>query len=124
MMGLMTGKVWGTTELLLQTPFIEIHKLVIEPRRRCSLHHHEHKWNAFYVSAGRLTIEVHKSTYDLIDRTELGPGQFTTVRPKELHRFISGETRVEAIEIYYPEALSEDIVRKDVGGIAGEWAHG
>ena len=111
------GKVWGITEPLLQTPLIEIHRLTILPNRQCSLHLHRHKWNCFIVVSGRLIIEVHKSDYDLVDRTELGPDDITTVRPGEKHRFISGRERVRAFEVYYPEGLSEDIVRQDVGGV-------
>ena len=111
------GKVWGQTEPLLQTPFIEIHRLLILPNRRCSLHAHQFKWNTFVVLEGRLTIEVHKQAYALVDRTELGPGEITTVRPGEKHRFITGRQSVKAIEVYYPEPLSEDIIRQDVGGI-------
>lgn len=111
------GKVWGQTELLLRTPLIEIHRLTIKPGAACSLHLHRYKWNAFYVASGRLTIEVHKNAYALVDRTELGPGEFTTVAPGERHRFVSGPEMVKAIEVYYPETLSEDIERFDVGGL-------
>lgn len=95
-----------------------MHRLTIKPNARCSLHKHEFKWNGFLVHAGRLSIEVHKNDYDLIDVTELGPGEFMTVKPGEFHRFISGIEPVSAIEIYYPEELSEDIVRKDCGSVA------
>jgi mannose-6-phosphate isomerase-like protein (cupin superfamily) len=111
------GKVWGTTEPLLVTPFIEIHRLNILPNRRCSMHCHKFKWNAFIVLSGELAIEVRKNAYDLVDRTDLGPGDMTTVRPNEKHRFVSGAAECVAYEIYYPEPLSEDIVRDDVGGL-------
>ena len=111
------GKIWGTTELLLKTPFIELHRLAILPDRRCSLHLHRWKWNLFLVLEGSLTIEVHKADYDLVDSTIIGPGQITTVRPGEKHRFVTGAEAVKAIEVYYPESLSEDIVRMDVGGL-------
>jgi mannose-6-phosphate isomerase-like protein (cupin superfamily) len=114
---MITGKVWGTTELLLRTPFLEVHRLTIKPNARCSLHAHQYKHNAFYVQTGRLNIEVHKTDYALVDVTELGPGDFTTVKPNEFHRFISGDEEVRGIEIYYCEPLSEDIVRKDCGSV-------
>lgn len=112
----LVGKAWGSTEVLLLTALIEIHRLKIKPNSRCSLHKHEFKWNAFHVTSGKLKIEVHKNDYNLVDTTELGPGDLTTVRPGEFHRFITGDEPVEAIEIYYPETLSSDIVRKDCGG--------
>lgn len=110
------GKVWGTTELLLKTPFIEVHKLAILPFMCCSLHQHKFKHNAFYVSTGLLLVEVHKFDYDLIDKTSLRSGEFTTVKPGEFHRFATTEEGMTGIEIYYPEGLSEDIIRRGVGG--------
>lgn len=111
------GKVWGTTELLLRTPFIEVHRLVILPHTRCSLHLHQNKWNAFFVQSGVLKIEVVKKAYNLTDVTALGAGEFTTVQPGEEHRFVTGDEGAQAIEIYYPAELAEDIVRRDVGGV-------
>lgn len=111
------GKVWGCTELLLRTPLVEIHRLTILANAQCSLHSHSFKWNAFFVQSGRLSILVEKKDYPLTDITDLGPGDFTTVRPGEYHRFRAGDEPVQAIEIYYPETLSDDIVRKDFGSV-------
>jgi mannose-6-phosphate isomerase-like protein (cupin superfamily) len=80
------------------------------------MHLHKYKSNAFIVLSGSLTIEVKKNAYDLVDKTELNAGDMTTVRPNEKHRFVSGDSACVAYEIYYPEPLSEDIVRDDVGG--------
>lgn len=111
-----TGKVWGVTELMLRTPLIEVHRLTIQPHMQCSMHKHQFKWNAFYVKSGRLMIDVRKNNYDLIDRTELEAGEFMTVQPGEFHRFVTDEIGCDGIEIYYPETLSEDIIRETVGG--------
>jgi mannose-6-phosphate isomerase-like protein (cupin superfamily) len=111
-----TGKVWGTTEAVLETPLIEIHRLAIKPNHQCSLHVHRRKWNAFMVTAGELFIDVAKNDYDLVDTTMLGPGDVTTVRPGEHHRFRTGEVPCEAFEIYYPDTLGDDIDRKGCGG--------
>ena len=115
---MLAGKIWGKTEVLLKTPMVEIHRLTINPNSRCSLHAHQFKWNAFYVSTGKLTIETHKNDYALTDNTELSPGDLMTVKPTEYHRFVTGPEGMTGIEIYYPEPLSEDIIRKDVGGKA------
>jgi D-lyxose ketol-isomerase len=80
------------------------------------MHIHTSKWNAFVVHSGKLYIEIEKSDYKLTDVTELGPGEFATVKPNEYHRFVTKEDAVVAWEIYYPSELSEDIIRKDVGG--------
>lgn len=111
------GKIWGTTELLLAIPVLEIHRLSIKRNAQCSMHAHKFKWNAFFVQKGKLSIIVEKNDYSLTDETVLGPGEFTTVKPGEYHRFKSHGEPVLAIELYYPETLSEDIVRKDCGKV-------
>lgn len=112
------GKCWGVTELLQKTPTIEVHRLAIEPNSRCSMHKHLYKHNSFYVATGRLFIETEKNAYALTDVTELGPGDFTTVAPNEFHRFVTKDEGCTGIEFYFTEPLSEDIIRKDVGGKA------
>ena len=114
-MGLKIGKIWGTTECLLKTPLIEVHLLHIKPHSQCSLHKHLYKWNAFLVQSGTLIIEVTKNNYPLVDKTVLHSGEMTTVQPGELHRFLTGDAATVAIEIYYPEELSEDIERINCG---------
>jgi mannose-6-phosphate isomerase-like protein (cupin superfamily) len=113
---MLQGKIWGKTEELLVTPLIEVHRIHINGGFVCSMHKHEFKWNMFYVIRGELAIEVEKNDYELVDTTILGPGEWTSVRPNEYHRFRS-ITDVEALEIYYLEPLAADIVRKNVGGI-------
>ncbi len=110
------GKVWGETELLLKTPLIEIHRLHVMPNSFCSTHKHNYKVNAFYCILGSLTIVTEKNDYALIDETMISGGEFTTVKPGEFHHFRTGDAYCEALEIYYPESLGEDIVRKTVGG--------
>jgi len=114
--GHIIGKAWGSTSLLLKTPIIEIHRLVIIPNAYCSLHVHSIKNNSFFVFSGTLFIEVHKNSYDLVDKTVLSKGDLTTVQPGEYHKFIAGPDGAEVLEIYHLEPLSEDIMRKDKGG--------
>lgn len=109
------GKVWGVTETLLKKTNLHIEALQIEPMRRCSMHKHDRKWNGFYVATGRLVIEVEKS-YGLTDRTELMQGEFMAVPPGEFHRFVTESEGAIGIELYWPDDLSDDITRKDVGG--------
>lgn len=110
------GKIWGETEDLLKTPLIEVHHIKVKKDSVCSLHKHEFKWNLFYVIYGELAIEVHKKDYDLVDTTVLEAGEWTTVRPSEYHRF-HAITDAEALEIYYLEPLTKDIVRENVGSM-------
>jgi mannose-6-phosphate isomerase-like protein (cupin superfamily) len=113
-----SGKVWGTTEPVLVTPTLEMHRLWIEPNHQCSMHRHQRKWNAFVVIYGILFIDVEKS-YGLTDITKLSPGNVCTVAPGEFHRFRTGpDEGCQAIEVYYTDALGEDIERRDHGGQA------
>jgi mannose-6-phosphate isomerase-like protein (cupin superfamily) len=114
-MGIINGKVWGDTSVLIQNPVVELHKINTKAGFRCSEHKHAHKWNGFYVISGVLEIHVRKNDYALTDITTLRAGDFTTVRPGEYHWFKCVEDCV-ALELYYPELLSEDIQRKDHGG--------
>lgn len=110
------GKVWGETEGVILAPLFEAHRLIIKPNHECSLHVHRRKWNAFLVVKGRLFIDVVKNNYPLTDTTELRPGEMTTVRPGEHHKFRTGRDGCEAFEFYYADALGEDIERKGHGG--------
>ena len=69
----------------------------------------------FYVKSGELAIHIHKKDYALVDKTILGPNEWTTVKPGEFHSFEAIED-TSAFELYYPEPLSEDIIRETVGG--------
>lgn len=115
---MITGKIWGHTTLLLETPMISVHRLNILPWSRCSLHCHRYKCNAFFVVHGEIEIEVHKNDYPLVDHLLLTQGQLSIVRPCEYHLFRTFELAAEVIEIYYPEPLSEDIIRQDHGETA------
>lgn len=110
------GKIWGSTESLLVTPMIEVHRIVIKQNSFCSMHKHEFKYNMFYVIQGELYIHVKKNDYDLTDVTLLEEGQFTSVKPNEYHMFKTGHRPVIALEIYYLNSISEDIIRQTVGG--------
>lgn len=116
-MTIKAGKIWGQTEAIIQNPVVEFHRISAKAGFRCSLHKHSHKWNGFFVESGELEIHVQKSDYELTDVTTLSAGQYTTVKPGEYHFFLCKQDCV-AFEIYYPELLSEDIQRKNVGGQA------
>lgn len=111
------AKIWGTTEPLVVTPLLEIHRLVIKPEHRCSLHVHRIKWNAFFVLYGELTIDTIAGDIGALAMEEhLPSGAFTTIAPGVHHQFRTGAAPTAALEIYYTEPLSEDIIRRNVGG--------
>lgn len=113
------GKVWGQTETLLSNPFVEVHRLVIEPNGQCSMHKHAQKANFFLVIHGHLRVHVEKADYTLTDTTDLRTGDCMEVLPGEYHRF-HAVTRTECLEIYYPLPLAQDIQRRDCGAISGK----
>lgn len=110
------GKVWGQTELLMNNPTLELHRIDFMAGKQCSMHKHEHKYNAFYCLFGKLAIHIRKNDYDLTDVTILRPGDLCVVPPGEYHRFVA-LTDGQALELYWAAHLdSSDIVRLDVGG--------
>jgi mannose-6-phosphate isomerase-like protein (cupin superfamily) len=113
--GMIAGKLWGTTETLLQTPMIEMSRITVVDGGYCSWHKHEHKANAFYVISGELRVEI-EGANGIVDATTLGPAEMSIVPPCVFHRFVA-RGKVEALEVYYMGMLSEDIIRRDVGGV-------
>ena len=114
-------KIWGTTEPLIVTPLFEMHRLTIIPGFRCSFHVHRFKWNAFYVVYGELFVDTAMGDIGgpvVIEK--MGIGGFTTVAPGVHHQFRtdSDGPLTSALEMYYCEPLSEDIIRRNVGGPA------
>jgi mannose-6-phosphate isomerase-like protein (cupin superfamily) len=112
------GKVWGETEVMLANSLIEVHRLSVVPNAFCSLHRHATRWNVFYVVKGRLLVEVRPRGYDLLDTTDLGPGQMMLVAPGLWHRFRTEAEGADCLEVYYPDVLGhEDIERQGCGGL-------
>ena len=112
---MINGKVWGVTELIYRNDSCEVHRIQIKKNCYCSKHQHKYKHNIFYIYDGKLKITVWKKDYDLIDETILGRGDMTDVSPNEYHMFEALED-TEALEIYYPEPISADIIRESCGG--------
>jgi mannose-6-phosphate isomerase-like protein (cupin superfamily) len=112
-------KIWGTTQPLIVTPMFEMHRLIIKPEHRCSLHVHRFKHNAFYVIEGQLYID-HIADFKDDEVVVLPSGGWWTIPPGTHHQFRTGPKPCTALEMYYTEPLSEDIVRHNVGGSALE----
>lgn len=107
-------KCWGTTELLVALPMIQVHRISFVKGGTCSLHYHAARYNAFYVLEGNL--EVQRSLLDSsLEVDFLGPGQLLVVPPGVTHRF-RGRTDGRALELYFPGEVSDhDIVRLSQG---------
>ena len=109
-----SGKIWGSTELLEANGSLEFHRIETNKGGVCSKHLHHYKWNGFFVESGKLLIRVWQNHYDLIDETVLGPGDWTKVKPGVMHQFECLEDSV-AFEVYWSEFNHHDIVRENVG---------
>src|SRR3974390_630667 len=112
-----TSKIWGVTDALIVTPMFEMHRLTVKARHRCSLHVHRFKHNAFYVLDGAIFIDVFANDYSAPESYKLTPGEFLTVPPGVHHQFRTDAEGCYLLEMYYTEPLSEDIVRRNVGGL-------
>lgn len=111
-----TAKIWGSTEPLITTPMFEMHRLVVKPRHRCSFHVHRFKHNGFYVVSGRLLIDQAERDHTPVETRTLSPGESFTIAPGVHHQFRTERAGCVCLEMYYTEPLSEDIVRRNVGG--------
>ena len=109
-----SGKVWGKTNFIFGNGALEFHRIETVKGGVCSEHKHRFKWNGFFVESGKLLVRVWKESYDLVDETVLGPGEFTKVAPGEFHQFEALEDTV-AFELYWAEFDHNDIDRRSVG---------
>jgi mannose-6-phosphate isomerase-like protein (cupin superfamily) len=109
-------KIWGFTQPLIITPMFELHRLTIKPWHRCSLHKHQFKHNAFYVISGVLYVDTLLGDFNEPKPTRIDTGNTFTVAPALHHQFRTGPSPCIALEMYYTEPLSEDIIRRNEGG--------
>lgn len=114
-----TGKVWGDSRLELQTLYVAVHAIEVKSGGYCSWHSHKTKWNAFRVLSGTLVIQVRRE-HGLTDETYLEPGDITTIKPGEVHRFYNRRGVCHALEIYHTNGNlldPDDIDRLSHGGV-------
>jgi quercetin dioxygenase-like cupin family protein len=109
-----SGKVWGNTELVAETPAFEFHRLEINAGGYCSKHRHTGKWNGFHVESGSLLIREWNG--DKVDETTLTAGQYAQVQPGRFHQF-EALTDCVAFELYWAQYESGDIERENLGGM-------
>ena len=111
---MIAGKIWGMTENVFSNHNFEFHRIEVEKGGFCSKHKHIHKYNGFFVEKGKLIVSVWKSGYDLVDKTEIGSGQFHVVPPQEYHQFEALADTL-AFELYWATLFHDDIERESVG---------
>ena len=111
---MISGKVWGNTELLEANGVLEFHRINVKEGGVCSKHKHKYKWNGFFVERGALLIRVWKNNYDLVDETIIRDGEYTKIAPGEYHQFEALKDTV-AFELYWAEFNHDDIERETAG---------
>lgn len=113
-------KIWGKTGLVSKHPGFTVHHLVVVPKSFCSVHLHLDRFNAFFVTKGRMTVLLYGPDNEVQIQTVLEPGDYYEVRPRVRHQF-SSDTGCEALEIYFPADVDEgDILRFSEGGRSEE----
>jgi len=98
---------WGSYEVLLDTPYYKIKRIIVEPGKRLSLQKHFHRSEHWVVVSG--TAEVTKGDQLLIVR----PNESTYIPVGEVHRLENkGKIDLVMIEVQVGEYTGEDdIVR-------------
>ena len=114
-----SGKVWGSSSPLKTTANAELHLIRVKKGGYCSTHKHNHRWNWFFIIAGKLEITVERTDSGTIDRTVLTEGQATEVPPGFKHEFEALADTV-ALEMYWVEMKGSDIERETPGGMRNE----
>ena len=110
------GKIWGQTELVHANGVLEFHRIEFKAGFKCSEHEHKFKWNGFFVESGKMIVRVWQSNDQagLVDETILNAGDFTQVKPVQIHQFEGVEDGV-AFELYWAEFNHDDIIRRTSG---------
>ncbi len=106
---MITAKRWGSTEVLIDTPFCEVHRILVRAAGECSEHKHKYKNNAFYVESGILVI--HMDDGNSWAAVTINSGDILNVPPGINHQF-TAVTPVVAFEFYWPDGCKPDIVRE------------
>jgi mannose-6-phosphate isomerase-like protein (cupin superfamily) len=104
------AKRWGSTEVLIDTPFCEVHRIQVRPQEACSRHKHEFKNNAFYVEKGELIVWMEDG--DKWAKTHMQAGDIVNVPPGIEHQFETWDVPCVAFEVYFPDGCKPDIVRR------------
>jgi mannose-6-phosphate isomerase len=101
-------KSWGEEHWIVNKEYCG-KKLIIKKGHRCSLHYHKQKDEVFYVTSGRMLLELAG------EEMVLEPGDHRHVAPGTLHR-MTGLTDVELIE-FSTHHEDADSYRVEVGGV-------
>lgn len=118
MIGMLQGKIWGTTQCIFHNKNVEVHRISANKGGYCSEHEHAAKFNLFFVESGKLKVTIFRGDDEPkpTDSTILKSGMSSLVNPGEKHMFEALEDSI-AYEIYWVELDQGDIKRYEEGGI-------
>lgn len=119
MIGMLQGKIWGSTQCIFYNNNVEVHRISAHKGGYCSIHEHTSKYNLFYLESGKLKVTIFRNENkeaNPTDSTILTPGMSSIVVPGEKHMFEALDDSV-AYEIYWVELDTNDIMRYEEGGV-------
>lgn len=117
--GKIVPKEWGEEQWIVNRDYCG-KRLLLREGYRCSLHHHPVKDETFYLTAGRMRLEIGTDPEQLSVRV-LAKGDVLHVPPRTWHRF-TGLTDVEFIEFSTHHEDSDTVRLTHSEKVpAGEW---
>lgn len=114
---MISGKVWGTTMPIFQTPFVKSFGLKIKAGGFSSEHRHRYRSNYFFIATGRLRVLTWMEKGKAPDVIELRPFESTCVPPGLWHKFEALEASIVVESYVGMEADNGDIERRTRGGL-------
>jgi mannose-6-phosphate isomerase-like protein (cupin superfamily) len=106
-------KGWGEERWIHNDPLYCGKLLVVKLGKHCSLHYHKLKTETFYVTKGRLKMELtdvagaHQQPPHIREEFEMGEGDSIILKPGLVHRFTSLTDEVHIFE-FSTEHFDED----------------
>jgi len=112
-------KCWGRVQHFFSNDDSSVSHLEVKRGWRCSVHHHEDRYNLFLVVEGEIDVEVFLHDEIPVQSTQrVSAGGMFVVPPGIKHRFKVVESG-RVVEVYWPRKVTcrhSDIIRDDVGG--------
>ena len=110
------NKIWGQTTNIFQTATAEVYRIVGTKGGYCSVHHHAHKFNKFFIERGQMTVRVWDQ-HGKVQEHILNTYDSLIIPPGVKHQFCVTHDDTVAYEIYWVELHPEDITRESEGGL-------
>ena len=96
-------KGWGWEEWIENSPMYCAKWLIVKEGKRCSLHHHEKKFETFFLNDGVIDLEVDGEVVRLVS------GDIVDIRPYQNHRFVGIGTHNVILEVSTQHFESDSI---------------